>query len=425
VANVGPMVTAVNVIGGQATTRNPLSLDANFSDPAGTADAPFSFQWQATNPAGSTVAASTSATFTFTPDVLGTYSISVAVADKDGGHGTFTRSVEVQPPSLGPPQPFSAGADAGSSPRVLKINPDGTLAGDFLAFEPDFAGGVRVATADMNGDGIPDQIAGSGPGRVAEVRVFDGKTGQPFKSISPFESFTGGVFVSTGDLNGDGKPDLVITPDQGGGPRVEIFRGGDGDQIANFFGIDDPNFRGGARAGLGDIDGDGFADLVISAGFGGGPRLSIYEGAALAQGRFVHPVPDFFLFEPALRNGAYVQVGDLNGDGLADVIGGAGPGGAPRVFVLSGRELLNGGIATALNAPIANFFAGNTANRGGVRVAVANLDGDNRADLLVGDGEGGGSRVTAFLGKDFVGGAVPDLYEFDAFAGFTGGVFVG
>jgi hypothetical protein len=266
---------------------------------------------------------------------------------------------------------------------------------------------------------------GTGPGAVAEVKVLDGKTGAVLFDVTPFADFTGGVFVSAGHVTGTDQADLIITPDLSGGPRVEIYRGGDFSLVANFFGIDDPNFRGGARAAVGDINADGYADLVISAGFGGGPRVSVYDGKSLAQGQQVHLVPDFFLFEPTLRNGAYVAVGDVDGDGFADIIGGGGPGGGPRVLVISGKTLSSAGTEAALGAPVANFFAGDTSNRGGIRVTAKNLDNDKYADVVVGAGTGAGSRVTAYLGKDLAARVVAEDLSFDALTAFTGGVFVG
>ena len=76
-------------------------------------------------------------------------------------------------------------------------------------------------------------------------------------------------------------------------------------------------------------------------------------------------------------------------------------------------------------AAVVNFFAGSPDNRGGVRVAVKDLDGDSKADLVVGDGAGAGSRVTAYRGADFANGSAPAAFSFDAFPGFDGGVFVG
>ena len=120
--------------------------------------------------------------------------------------------------------------------------------------------------------------------------------------------------IDVGDLTGDGRPDLIVTPDQGGGPRVRVFDGRTGEPALDFFAIYDTNFRGGARAAVGDITGDGVPDLLVAAGFGGGPRVSVWDGTSQSGGSFLrHPFGDFFLFEQNLRNGVYVAVGDLDG----------------------------------------------------------------------------------------------------------------
>jgi len=111
------------------------------------------------------------------------------------------------------------------------------------AFEPKFHGGVRVAVGDVNGDGVPDIIAGRGPGGVAEVGVFDGATGQPFAGplgsfVAYPPSFHGGVFLATADLNGDGKADIVVAPGAGFAPQVEVFSGADGSMLTSFLGAD-------------------------------------------------------------------------------------------------------------------------------------------------------------------------------------------
>ena len=284
------------------------------------------------------------------------------------------------------------------------------------------ARGVRTATADFTGDGIPDVAVGTGPGVTAQVQVIDGASGGLLFQTFPFETFGGGVFLAAGDINGDGKADLVISPDLGGGPRVTIVAGGSFTLMANWFGIQDPDFRGGARAGVGDVDGDGFADVIVSAGFSGGPRVSLWDGKSLSRAAYRNMIGDFFIFEPGLRNGAYVTLGDVNGDGMADLIAGAGPGGGPRVRVLDGKSLLSlGGGATS----IADFFAGNVNNRSGVRIATKNLDGDPYSELVVGDGEGAGNRVTVYKGQPLASGLKDIMLSFDAFPGLTDGVFVG
>jgi hypothetical protein len=235
------------------------------------------------------------------------------------------------------------------------------------------------------------------------------------------------VFVAAGDVNGDGTPDLVITPDQSGGPRVKVISGkglttASFTTLNDFIGIGDPNFRGGARAAVGDLNGDKAGEVIVSAGFGGGPRIAVYDGNSVATGT---PSPqkmvgDFFAFEEGLRNGAYVAAGDLDGDGRAEVVFGAGPGGGPRVSVLSGAAL-SGGTRT----PLADFFAGDVNNRGGVRVTAADVNRDGTADVVTGAGSGAGSRVTVYDGRAIARPGPPTLLAGDFYPGFAGGVFVG
>ncbi|MCZ2343320.1 MAG: proprotein convertase P-domain-containing protein [Bacteroidales bacterium] len=315
---------------------------------------------------------------------------------------------------------FTVGLGAGVMNRVQVFDQSGQLANQFTAYEQGFAGGVRstpVRTPNKN-----FVVTVPGPGRQIDVRVIDPVTGLPVQSFLPFEvSFTGGAFVSTADLDRDGYDDYVITPDEGGGPRVKIISGRTGATILDFFGIDDPNFRGGARSAMGDINGDGIPDLVVAAGFGGGPRVAVWDGASILAGRPTRLTADFFAFEPALRNGVYVAVGDMDGDGKAEIITGAGPGGGPRIIAFSGDALLQN-----QQVPLVDFFAGNVDNRGGIRVAAVNLDNDDLIDLVVGDGELAGSRVTGYLGTTIRQSSPPAAtFGFDDLPGFTGGVFVG
>jgi hypothetical protein len=256
---------------------------------------------------------------------------------------------------------------------------------------PAFGGASLATTADLTGDGVPDRVETGRVGNVPRVRLTDGLTGRVAADELVYEpTFTGGIFAATADLDRNGTAELIVSPDVGGGARVRVLTLTDGRFAPrdDFFAIDDPNFRGGARVAAGDVNGDGASDVVVAAGFGGGPRVAVYDGADLLRGtaRPRRLVNDFFAFpgEDAvnLRNGAWVGAGDLDGDGRADLAFGGGPGGGPRVFVLSGAEVAAGRVAAAQANPIANFFVNDAATaRGGAEVRVRDFDQDGTADL--------------------------------------------
>ena len=287
----------------------------------------------------------------------------------------------------------------------------------------DLAAESRVATADVTGDGIADTIVGTGPGSATSATIFDGGTGAVVRTIPAFEpTFTGGIFVAAGDIDGDGIADIALSADEGGGPRVTVYRGNSDAVLADFFAIDDVDFRGGARVAIGNLNGDSRSDLVVSAGFGGGPRVAGYDGAALATGKSVKLFDDFFAYESSLRNGAYVAVGDIDGDDRGDLIFGAGPGGGPRVRALNGADLLSSNTQTTL----ANFFAGDIAARGGIRVATTDADGDRFADIVVGTAPGTPSRVIVYRGASASGGTLDEIQNALATdESNLGGVYVG
>jgi serralysin len=113
---------------------------------------------------------------------------------------------------------------------------DNSILYSFFAYDPKFTGGVRVAAGDIDSDGFTDLITAAGPGGGPQVTIFSGKDSSVLQSYFAYDpKFHGGVYVGAGDVNGDGKADVITGAGPGGGPQVTVFSGANGGQVESFF----------------------------------------------------------------------------------------------------------------------------------------------------------------------------------------------
>lgn len=304
-------------------------------------------------------------------------------------------------------QRFAVGADSGGGPHVrVQDGTTGQFISDFFAYDAAFRGGVRVAMGDVNGDGVQDIITAAGPGGGPHVKVFDGTDLHELASFMAYDlSFTGGVFVAAGDVDGDGMADIVTSPDFGGGPHVKAFSGADGSLLLNFFAYDQ-SFRGGVHVAAGDVNGDGRADVITGAGLGGGPHVRAFSGTDAAV------LTNLFAYDPSFIGGVYVAAGDCDGDGRADIVTGAGAGGGPHVKVFNNH-------GTELQSYMA--ILGLVAQTNGIHIGCADFNGDGRADILAASTPGGRPLVSVRDAVTLTELERPTVYD----PAFLGGVFVG
>jgi hypothetical protein len=235
--------------------------------------------------------------------------------------------------------PVVAVYDATTKQQLFSIN----------AFDSSFTGGVNVAVGDVNGDGTPDIVAGAGAGGGPEIQVFNGKDGSLLKSLTTGDTASrAGVSVATADFDRDGTSEIVVGTILGGQPVVQVLQFSDGAVLRSF-----SAFAGAASVTVstGDVNGDGTPDVIAGSGSGGGPIVTVFDGNTGAV------LLNQYAFEDTFRGGVVVSSGDLNGDTKADVIVGAGATGGPHVVVFSGSD----------ESLMRNFFASDEAARDGVQ----------------------------------------------------------
>ncbi len=294
--------------------------------------------------------------------------------------------------------------------------------------------GNALAATDVNGDGFPDLIVGvpiSNTTAPGKIYVFYGSasglnTSSPTAIIDP--SGASGAFgyavSAAGDVDGDGFGDVVIGADSATVSssqlvgRVYVFYGSaTGLQTAagTFTAIDgnpadgsSPQF-GYAVAGGGDVNGDGFSDIVV--GEVGAGKAFVYIGSGSRIANNATPYKSWSSIDGATNGfGAAVSIAeDVNGDGYADVAV-SNPGLTVNTNVTQGRVYIFLGSSTGFNASTASVDSSYGAHGSfGYSLSAGDVNGDGYSDLVV------GAAQAAHSGNSAVGAV-------DVFAGSNVGV---
>lgn len=270
---------------------------------------------------------------------------------------------------------YAVGTNGGGVAQVNVYDArTGVMLGIVNPFGRSYTGGVSVATGDVTGDGIADIVVGAGQGIQPTVKVFDGATLRELASFNAYSTtFKGGLTVAVADVTGDGRVDIVTGAGMSSLSQVKVFDGkqlmptatkmGQVVAVRNFIAFND-GYRGGVNVAAGDVNGDGKVEIAVSRQRGTAD-VTVFNGAT---GGVMFKLPG-----TAAASGATVAIGDVNGDGKAEVVVGSAAANKStvRVYDSSGKETAN---VTA--------FSGN----GGVNVAVRDIDADGKAEIIAGSG---------------------------------------
>jgi Domain of unknown function (DUF4394)/FG-GAP-like repeat len=297
-----------------------------------------------------------------------------------GNGATQVKGLTVVPDST-----LAIGTDAGGGAATVAAL-DGFTGAVRFAATPfgGFRGGVHVAAGDVTGDGVPDIIAAPGRGGLPVAVVLDGNTGTVVRGLLAFPpGFADGVNVAAGDVNGDGFDDIIVAPESRGFTLVRVFSGKDSSLLSQFVAYT-PAFGGGVHVAAADFNLDGRAEIVTTPGAGAPPIVRVFDNTGT-------PMQTFVAGSLAFRSGLSVAAGDVTGDGRAEIIVGLGAGDPPFVGVFSG------GLTTGFNLAGA-FPAYPTQFNGGVRVALADFNRDGRFEIRTSPGSGFAALVNTFDG---------------------------
>lgn len=188
----------------------------------------------------------------------------------------------------------------------------------------------------------------------------------PSNEAIPYGEKTIALNVALGDLDGDGKVETVVGSGRKESPRIMIYHSSMM-RLANFP-VYNTNYLEGIDVSTGDVDGDNEDEIVASARVAEGSRVWVYD----YEGGVVTEIAEFAT-QIGARSGSRVTTGDVDGDGIDEIITGSGLGQGAQVEVFS----LSG-------AKIKSFNAGYEAGySGGIDVAAGDVTGSNRDEIVV------------------------------------------
>jgi fibronectin-binding autotransporter adhesin len=273
------------------------------------------------------------------------------------------------------PNPYDSLTKAQRIPAPLSYP---ALANEILPYGNTFNGGLNVSGANVDADMASEIVTGAGTGGSAHIKLYDNDTTTILSEFMAYDpKYPVGADVTAGDVDGDGKDEIITSPGVGGGPHVRIFKT-NGTVVSEFYAYD-ASFTGGVWVTAGDVDGDGKDEIITSPGVGGGPHVRIFKTNGTV-------VSEFYAYNPSFNGGIDVSSGDVTGSLLDEVVTAPGAGGGPQIIVFNGN-----------GAFLNQFFAYDQMFTGGVKLSVGNVRTNTvKSEIVTVPSQSGGPNIRMF-----------------------------
>ncbi|MFA6391131.1 MAG: M4 family metallopeptidase [Patescibacteria group bacterium] len=340
-----------------------------------------------------------------------------------GSDLSSNKNIKIGAPTLG--LLLSQASD--TEPFIKRVGHHGNKIKSFAVHKG--KGGVLSVEADINGDGINEIVVAPEAGLGGKVKAYT-KNGAALASFSPFGSkFNDGISLTSGDVNNDGKKEIIVSPLTKGTPKIKVFRYANkkftllkeikvfgssvpGGLIVSSGDVNDDNideiivspyqdqdkkdrvvkiyaYRNnklvklaskqlyskrteyqGIKTTTADLDGDGRDEIIATPSLNFGDDIQVY---GYANGGLTH-LDDVWAYSASFNGLTSLATGDINSDGRNEIMLTIKTGGLPYVFIYkfnNGKLVLHD-----------KFRAYDKEFTGGVNLAVLDIDGDNKAEVI-------------------------------------------
>ncbi len=276
------------------------------------------------------------------------------------------------------------------------INFQGNITNTFWINSLDQNSGVEIACGDIDGDGI-DEIVTSFESGLSKIKIFSQEGKVKYDDFVPYyENYKEGMNITLGDINSDGKDEIIIVPKEGSNPiNVYNYKG---EKLDISFYPFSSNYHGEVKLTTGDINGDGLIEIITATGEGVRSEVRIFNN----KGDLL-PI-QFFPFIDDFLGGINISSGDIEGDGTDEIVVCQANGGSfCKTYKYNKQKVIFNEWQTF-------------DNEFGVVVSVDDIDRDGRGEIVVSSKDLSNQKIKVYKGKEEI------INNFGLFNGSTNNV---